>query len=199
MKKFILLLLTTAYILMSCTSALTPEERGVKIQNCTGKTDCNPYENHIIGIYNQNKALFTAQYIVEDHYDEDFGDLWADATIYWADTICPKNGSYELVYEGECYYGFMWSCQEIFVALSNKDPTNTCGSALLHEYGHCLYMTMKTFDGNGNASHDDDEFWALIAEASLISCDRNWVTLEEIEEEMNSMKSQHRNQFNALN
>jgi hypothetical protein len=194
MGKYLLLVL---FAITACTPILAPEERGIELQDCTGKDDCNPFEDHILGVYNQDKALFTAQYTVEDHYGHHFGSLWADAVVYWGDTTCPRNGQYMMMHEDECYYGLMWSCEEIYVALSNKGPENTCGSALLHEFGHCMYMEMKTFDGNGNAAHDDDEFWSLIAEANLLSCNRSWVTLEEIEEEMYKMKSQHINQFNS--
>ena len=138
---------------------MAPEERGIKVSDR-------------IGVLNQSKAMFWAQTLVEDEYHVDLGDLSTQGvTVYWADTKCPKNGQYAVIYNGNCNYGRMWSCDEMYVALSNLDPERTCGSALLHEFGHCLSMAM----GNGgDAGHNDNRLWDVIAEASDFACNEGW-------------------------
>lgn len=146
-------------LLASCSDVQTPEERGIAV---TDK----------IGIFNQSKALFWAQTLVEDEYQIDLGDLSTSGTvIYWTDTKCPKNGQYAVIYDGKCNYGRMWSCDEIYVALSGVDPERTCGSALLHEFGHCLSMAMGL---GGDNSHSDERLWGVISEAKNYSCERGW-------------------------
>ena len=152
---------------------MTPEARGVELQDCDGIENCDPFEDHIVGVFNQNKAMFTAQFMVEDHYGEDFGDLTLNSTVYWTNTRCPKDGQYSVNHNDKCHYGKMWSCDEMYVALSGKDPELTCGSALLHEFGHCMKSKMTQFQSL-DADHSDTEFWNVIREAHKISCDRGW-------------------------
>ena len=144
-------------LLIAC-GPMTPEERGIEV---TDK----------IGIFNQSKALFWTQTLTEDEYGVDLGDLSTSAVIYWADTRCPKNGQYAVIYKGQCNYGRMWSCDEIYVALSGIDSDRTCGSALLHEFGHCLSMSMGL---GGDHSHSDARLWAVIETAKRYACDRGW-------------------------
>jgi hypothetical protein len=139
---------------------MSPEERGIEVAD-------------LIGVFNQDKSMFTAQYMIEDAYGEDFGDLWADATVYWTDTRCPKNGMYAVIYRGQCNYGRMWSCGEMYVALSNLDPERTAGSALNHEFGHCMYMKMDPHH-TGCPDHSDIPFWDLIEESNNIAKERGW-------------------------
>jgi len=146
-------------LLLAACGPMTPYDRGIEV------TDA-------IGVLNQSKALFSAQIAVEDHYGVRLGDMHTDAVVYWTDTKCPKNGQYAVIYRGTCVYGRMWSLDEIYVALSNKDPERTCGSALIHEFGHAMYMEM--FDRDGNAAHDDDEFWDVLVAPMQLACDRGW-------------------------
>jgi len=165
-----LLLLTVA--LTACGTG--PEARGIKLHDCKGDSECDPYES-VIGVINQTKAMFTAQYMIEDAYDVDYGDLFnKGTTVYWADTICPKDGQYKVIYKNQCNYGRMWSCNEMYVALSNGNPERTCGSALLHEFGHCMYMEGIDPNHSGCPDHSDNAFWAVIEEAQEISCTRDW-------------------------
>ena len=150
---------TLVVVGLAACGPMTPEERGIKVNE------------DIIGVYNQDKAMFTAQYLVEDYYGVELGDLWTDAVVYWTDTKCPKNGQYAVIYDRECYYGIMWSCDEIYVALSNGDPETTTGSALLHEFGHCMHMEMGL---GGDTNHVDNEFWDVIIEAQDIARGRGW-------------------------
>lgn len=153
-------LLMLCFLLTACVVPMAPEDRGIEVLDT-------------IEIYNQDKAMFTAQYMVEDEYQQDFGDLWLDSIVYWTDTRCPKNGQYAVIYDGKCYHGLMWNCDEIFVALSNEDSERTCGSALLDEYGHCLLMEMDPYH-SGCPDHSDDRFWNVINIAKQIACERKW-------------------------
>jgi hypothetical protein len=154
-------LLTILILAFSCAGPYMPDERGIEVIE----------DSEGLGVAYQSKAMFQAQYLVEDHYRTDFGDLSTEATVYWTDTLCPKNGEYAVIYDHGCSYGIMWSCDEMYVALSNKDPKRTCGSALIHEFGHCMYMKMF---GYRNSEHNDDEFWEVIGDAQKSACDRGW-------------------------
>lgn len=146
-------------LLFNCSDVQTPDERGIQV------TDR-------IGVFNQSKAMFTAQFMVEDFFGADFGGLSTHgAVVYWTDTKCPKNDQYAVLYEGKCNYGRMWSCQEMYVALSSLDSERTCGSALLHEFGHCLSMQLGQ---GGDSEHTNKDLWEVISEAKTIACDRGW-------------------------
>jgi len=145
-------------LLAACGGVMTPEERGIVVSDR-------------IGVFNQSKVLFTTQLAVEDHYGVDLGDMHTDAVVYWTDTICPKNGLSMVIYRGECNYGRMWSLEEVYVAVSNKDPEKTCGSALVHEFGHALHFELF---GSYNGSHDHDAFWDVLKEPNRIACERGW-------------------------
>lgn len=166
------LLTLTVIILSACNTVSYPEERGIRLQDCDNDDeDCDPYEE-IIGVTNQTKAMFTAQYMVEDAYNERFGDLFNKrTTIYWVRTVCPEDGLYKVIHNKECVYGKMWSCDEMYVAVSNGDSKRTCGSALLHEFGHCMLMEMGV---NADTDHSNNAFWSVIEEAQDLSCDRDW-------------------------
>ena len=71
-----------------------------------------------------------------------------------------------------------WSI--FFVAKNKNNPDNTCGTALLHEYGHCIRQELG-FSTKGD-DHWDDEFWDIVAEAQKVSCDRNWAQRDILEE-----------------
>lgn len=171
MIKYILAFLL---VLSACSDVMSPRERGIKLTDCMGDSSCDPYVPPVIGVINQSKAMFTAQYLIEDAYEVDFGNLSLEATVYWADTICPKDGLYKIIYGSECNYGRMWSCDEMYVALSNKNSERTCGSALVHEFGHCLYMDQIDPYHTGCPDHSDTAFWNIIDGASTIACNRGW-------------------------
>ena len=145
-------------LLFSCSQILTPEERGIAV------TDR-------IGVFNQTKAMFAAQVQVEDEFGIELGDLSTQVTVYWSDSICPRNGQFAVIYKGQCNYGRMFSCSEMYVALSNLDSERTCGSALLHEFGHCMSMMMGN---DGDANHSDSRLWNAIGDAMTVQCERGW-------------------------
>ena len=133
---------------------MTPEERGIEV------------DRSIVKVYNQDKAMLYLEGLAELHYSTKLGDAFEDAVIWWTTTPCPWSGDPAVIYEGQCNYGRMWSCGEIYVALPSTGKT--CGSALLHEYGHCLTMLIH---GHGDAGHAGD-VWPLVAEAHGVSCAR---------------------------
>lgn len=133
----------------------------------------------IYKIHNQDKSMMLTQGYVEYGYDVRLGRVAENAEVFWSDDKCPyRMGDYAVVYKNKCYYGLMWECDSMYVALSNKDPLRTCGSALVHEFGHCLRGKMG-FDPQlpcpgMDASHKDDEFWDIINQAHEESCNRGW-------------------------
>lgn len=146
-------------LLVAC-GPMTPEERGIKV------TDD-------FKIYNQDKAMFTLQYTIEDYYNVRMdNDFIFQTKVYWTDTPCPYSDDWAVVYKGKCNAGRMWSCQEMYVAKKKSDPDHTCGTALLHEFGHCIRQELG-FSTSGD-DHWDDEFWGVVAEADAISCNRGW-------------------------
>lgn len=132
--------------------------------------------------------MFTLEYMIKDEYKKDVTDLQFDSKVYWTDTPCPYKDGWAVVKDGVCYHGMMWSCSEMYVAKNKNNPNNTCGTALLHEFGHCIRQTLQ-FDTHGD-DHWDDRFWAVVAQAGMVSCDRGWVA-SEIQAEMNSMALKH--------
>lgn len=159
MARFLLLAVILAA--SGCRKSV-PESRGVPV------TDIK-----VVG--SQSKALFTAQFMVEDHYGVKFGDLHQNAKIWWTETKCPKDdsGRNAVLYRGKCYAGLTFSCKEIYVALNSSDRGKLCRTALLHEFGHCMRIEM-TPNRDGDAAHADTEFWGVMQEADKVICGRNW-------------------------
>ena len=157
-----------------------PEARGIEV------TDDHK-------IYNKEKSMYTLEYMVNDHYGKDITDLQFDSKVYWTDTPCPYTDRWSVVKDKVCYFGIMWSCGEMYVAKNKNKPNNTCGTALLHEFGHCIRqrLQMPAHDGD----HWDNEFWRVVAEAKMVSCDRSW-SAREIQEEMDHMIKQHDVRYN---
>ena len=154
-----LLVIALSLGLTGCTGAsMTPEERGIEVSDR-------------IGVFNQDKALFMAQKAVEDAYGVNLGDMHSDAVVYWADTICPQNGVPAVIYNGKCLYGVMFGLDEMYVAVSVHTPDRTCGTALIHEFGHALHLAVL---GDYNGAHDNHEFWDVLDEPIALACARDW-------------------------
>lgn len=83
-----------------------------------------------------------------------------NAIIGCKDQDCPKR----------CYAGQTWGPAEIYVATYQRDPTTSCGTALVHEYGHAMrWLAGKS----GDLHHEDDQYWSEVLPAiSAIMCDR---------------------------
>lgn len=126
------------------------------------------YNPDIYKIYNQDGAVLLANGVLADEYEIEHRP---DYRVLWSDERCPYSEGYAVILEGRCYYGLMVGCQHIYVALSNRDPERTCGSALLHEYGHCW----RAYAGWGyDSDHTDDRFWDTVRVAQEIVCDRGF-------------------------
>ena len=133
-------------------------------------------DENIVKVHDQDRAMLLGLADVESHYELRVPDH--EAVVFWTSTRCPYHmAEYAVVHQGVCSYGVLWSCEEIFVALSNRDPERTCKSALLHEYGHCLRMTLG-WDSDGcnpdGTGHVDDEFWLVNANTAQQACLRQW-------------------------
>lgn len=141
---------------------------------------CDSYrfdvDESIYKIPNQDKAMLTLERNVEDHYDLKLGNVFEDTTIHFVRGYCPYEETRPAIVldSGQCVAGIMWHCNEMYVAISNKpiEELRVCGTALLHEFGHCLYQTLN--QGNGDARHEDLEFWGIISETNHYACGREW-------------------------
>lgn len=129
--------------------------------------------NPEITIPTQAETLWLTQRLVEDLYDQDFGMLADNLGISWTDTLCPGTQTPAVLYDDRCLGGIMWNCGEIYVAVSHQDPAKSCGTALPHEFGHCLYMQIDPHH-SGCPDHSDAEFWAVIEAAKTETCARDW-------------------------
>lgn len=129
-------------------------------------------------VHDQDKAMLLTESYVEDSYGLDLDRVWESSKVFWVTTVCPYHkDQYAVVYKGKCSYGRMWGCQDMYVALSNKDPERTCGSALVHEFGHCLRgkLGLPTYLCPGmDAPHKDIYFWSIIRRAHDETCNRGW-------------------------
>ena len=151
--------LLTIALLSACDLSVSPEERGIEVDHSIHK------------VYNQDKAMLLFEGMVEDFYDVKIPNRWNDTTVWWTTTTCPYNDNPAVIYDGECYFGRMWSCHEMYVALPEEGKT--CGSALLHEFGHCLMMMHVAGNNFGDANHVT-EIWDIVEEANQIACSRGW-------------------------
>lgn len=152
-------------------------------------------DESIVKVHDQDRVMLLMEARVATAFDADLphhDDV--DARVFWASTRCPYHlDSYMVVYQDECLYGIMFGCDEMFVALSNRDwgdPPHTCGSALTHEYGHCLLLELGWEDAAlpcsapaadpddlswvGDANHSWTEWWLLNANVHGEACDRGW-------------------------
>jgi hypothetical protein len=123
-------------------------------------------------MYGQRQSMLLFQSLVEGAYGVRFGDLFAEIPDpFWVITKCPHDDDTAVVYDGKCYHGLMFSCDEIYVAVSHLNPQKTCGTALIHEYAHCLSYMMS---GNYDGAHLSDSLWSLAGVAHKEACARDW-------------------------
>lgn len=151
-----------AILLLTACSVSPPDRRGIDVAD-------------IYKVSGQDKAMLLAESMVEDAYGYELEHRWQDTTVYWTDTVCYYDDSrYAVLYDYDdgpprCLAGLTFSCQEMYVAV-NADRT-TCGTALVHEFGHCLHLEIF---GIGDGGHTNADFWGLIADVAGLVCDRGW-------------------------
>jgi hypothetical protein len=143
--------------MLAACGPMTPEDRGIEVDHAMSS----------LGVFNQSKAMLDLEGMAEDHYLAQLDNLFQDTQVWWTTTLCPGTGSPAVIYKDKCNYGRMWNCQELYVAAPLNEKT--CGSALLHEYAHCLRMAL--FEGDGDADHTSD-IWELVADAHDRACTR---------------------------
>jgi len=119
----------------------------------------------------QNDAWLILRYQFEHHYGIDIANPLIDDNlqVYWVDTKCPYIPDQNAVVlpSGQCAAGQTFSCEEIYVALDEVDPTRICNTALIHEYGHCALM-LAGWDPD--ADHSNTELWNLTKEVRNTVC-----------------------------
>jgi hypothetical protein len=152
---------------------MTPEERGIEVDYSIHK------------VYNQDKAMLDLETTAEDHYGIRLDNLFEHTKVWWTTTRCPYSDDPAVIYNNECFYGRMWGCMEIYTALPESGVT--CGSALVHEFAHCLMMEM--FNNDGDADHSSD-IWALVSEAHNRACVREGQT-QSFEHEWDQQNQEH--------
>lgn len=130
----------------------------------------------ITEVQDQRKAVLTLEGMVEDAFDVHLPNVWEDVNVWWIDTSCVGREGYGIQLDGQCLAGVMFGGRDLYVALSNKDSTRTCGSALLHEFGHYLSIQLwghASFAPCADSTHTGP-IWDVVAEAGAVACDRGW-------------------------
>ncbi len=139
-------------LLFLACAPMSPDERGIVVGPSIHK------------VLDQDKAMLRLEGIVSDYYNVPVYDLFEETKVWWATTRCPYRDEPAVVYRNKCYHGRMSSCGEMYVAIAESGKT--CGTALLHEFGHCLGMELF---GDADASHSGD-MWDLVATAHGLAC-----------------------------
>lgn len=135
-------------------------------------------DESIYKIPNQDKALLMLERNIEDFYGNGLflDNLFMDSNfLFVRGEPCPYNSQDSVIItdKGMCVGGIMTSCREMYVAIPD-DPVEdltVCGTALLHEHGHCIRQFLGLANSN---SHPDKEFWAVIQETNKYVCGRDW-------------------------
>ena len=127
--KYLILLLTA--LMLGCPGS-GPESRGIEVES----NDVLP---------GQAEAEALAMDIVGDY---------PNTNIYWTNTVCPTDaaGRTAVIYDGICYAGLTFSCDEIYVARRDF----MWQTALIHELGHCFRLNMGLY---GDAEHEVSSWW----------------------------------------
>ena len=134
-------------------------------------------DESIYKIPNQDKALLYTERAIEDHYNTHLGNTFENTTTHFVrGEVCPYNGNTPamILDSGQCVAGIMYGCQEMYVAIMPQDDPadyRACGTALLHEFGHCLLMTMQI---DPDANHTNSEFWGIVSQSNKYTCGRGW-------------------------
>jgi len=89
--------------------------------------------------------------------------------VYWVDTTCPylDDAPTAVVIEGRCYFGLMYDCGEIYVAVK----TTLSDSALVHELMHCFLMRAGI---TADAAHNNIIAWQLVHAINDEANERGW-------------------------
>ena len=151
--------LTLVHVMSGCDfDYKTAEERGIQVNR------------DIIAIYNQDKSMLLFENMVEDEFNVRLDNVWRNSEVWWADTSCQGRDGYGIQLGRKCVAGVMWDCSDLYVALSDRDPLRTCGTALLHEFGHCL----NGYVFGHRAGDHKGPMWDVVDAANQIACDRGW-------------------------
>ncbi len=154
---------------------------------CAPEMDIVPRED-VKKVYNQDKAMMFFQGLVEREYDVNLDRLaeYTSPHVVWVEPTCPWGGPPLLYLESldKCVYGVMFDCKNIYVGTMDEAPEDlrTHDTALVHEFGHCVLMTMQRMrfpppglpQDYGDGDHSDERFWALVKEARDYTRQRDW-------------------------
>lgn len=96
---------------------------------------------------------------------------YSDTKTYWTDSDCPEGDAYYgdhywpvVVYNGKCYRGLHFSCEEMYVAYEpSYEDRRLAFSAYAHELVHCfLGHTLGDADNN----HTEEWAWGEVLGAN---------------------------------
>ncbi len=122
--------------------------------------------------------------LAEDYYGLEFGHLFERTKVYWVDAVdCPYTGEGPAIVLDnlQCVGGIMYSCMEMYVATYRQERLEdykVCGTALLHEFGHCIIQELS--GGWGDAAHTLTPIWGgdgvegIVEHAYAYACARGW-------------------------
>lgn len=126
---------------------------------------------------NQRKALFLYEQQVNDWLGVEDRELYKRAQVYYVVDTCPDTDQpsflHPSAYPPLCVAGTMWRCEEMFVA---AHESVICGSALMHEFTHCLAQHIPELQehGYGDPQHKGP-IWDFMSEFNKAEvCARGW-------------------------
>lgn len=101
--------------------------------------------------------------------------------IWWTDTPCPDgSGNLKVFFREHYFWGLTFDCGEMYVAFKGGAEDKTCGTALVHEVGHCLLMSSLLHKEAkeedvfyGDRYHKFTEFWEWTKEIKKYQCENN--------------------------
>jgi hypothetical protein len=126
--------------------------------------------DHTVVVEHERESMYLLQAYAEERYDINLGDLWFDADVSWVTEDCDGRPGVWWDREGYCVAGLMFSCSEIYVAIDSPIEGTVCGTALLHEFGHCLADKIW---GGINTNHTSAIFDDVAVVAADV-CSRGW-------------------------
>lgn len=132
---------------------------------CWQGSDDSPYDIETV----PGLMLFEleAERVVLSHVGQYYPEVEeSQPVVWWTETFCPGKEKTAVIYQEQCYSGFTFSCDYIYVAWRGT----IASSAYAHELGHCfrLYLGMSG-DGllsDGGIGHVDETWWQMMREAN---------------------------------
>ena len=137
-----------------------------------------PVDDRLPKVRWQDKSMLLYESAVELAYGVELGHEWERANVHWStEDGCPwYEGTQINVEPHGCVWGVTYGCDQIYVAIdwdgvSDVRDLKPSGTALLHEFGHCLREKVL---GDPDGDHSDDDWWSLVADVRAETAVRGW-------------------------